>query len=313
VNAAVPLALALATAGPGAHGRLVVSAGVGSGVASDPYLGAGAGPGSFAQLAPGARLDLSVSRRVKLAATAEASLAGFGVGAAAPWAPLRAGSSGDESAFAVDTEAVELEARLLGTAVDGVVAVAGERAAFSSAAPENGLVGRPGVTGSAAALLTPEVRFRRGRTLLRAGTTVSYRQSRTADGTVPERGLAATGGATFRAHRAVLVEGAVRHERIASDRPDFTLIAWGGSGTVALTPSGEDGLEVRLRGDLEQARLDTGTHETLTRAALDVAHPVGPVTAVATWTYARSSESAAGNERHVFSLGIRVRTRVLEW
>lgn len=294
------LAAALA-GGPATHGRFVLSAETGGGWASDAFLGAGLGAGPFAQLAPGARVDLSLGPRVKLAAGAGLSFGRFGAGP-----------------FSFASQAAGVEARFLPGKADfeAGVALAGERSTFSAPAPLAGTASGTGVTRTAAALVTPSVRLRRRSITWRGTLTGAARSSRVGGEDVGERGLAAQAGGEWTARPWLRLDLAAYHERTASDRPDFARIATSGAAGAAAWPLGEAGPGLALAISVQRTRFDTGVRETLARASVDASQPVGPVEALLSISSSRSVEDGAdlpSSHRQVVFLGVRGRARVLGW
>jgi hypothetical protein len=279
----------------------VLSVETGGGFASDAFLGADLGSGPLAQLTPGARLDLSLGPRVKLAAGASLSYTRFTAGK-----------------FSSASQAAGVEARLLpwGRDLEACLALAAERATFSSPAPVAGASGT-GVTRTAAAFLTPSVRLRRGSLTWQGAVTGSYRSSRVDAEDVAERGLAAHAGVEWAARPWLRLDLAARHERTASARPDFALVATGGSAGGTAWPLGDAGPELALDVSVQRARFDTGVRETLGRASVDAAQPVGPVEALLGWSWARGAaegaERGSARGRHLVFVGVRGRARVLAW
>jgi hypothetical protein len=304
VHSALLLALALA-AGPGEHGRVILSASAGGGWASDPFLGAGLGGGAISQLVPAARLDLAPLPRLKLSATAELSLVRF----AAEGFTSVGGAGG-------------IEARFRGDSAEASLTIGTEQARFSTAVPLD-LPGGPDVTRTGAVLVTPGVRIPLEDlpVTLRAALTGSYRASRAVAEDVSEQAFAALAGASLRIDPHLTLDLALRHERVASDRAGIGYVAWGGAaGALAAPLAGE--LAAQLQAGVQSTRFDTDVVETLWRVGVELSHPAGPVVAVLTWSWAHSVASdlgpvetpdLRGRTRQLVFVGVRGQARVLAW
>ncbi|MFY3746118.1 hypothetical protein ACOQFB_19555 [Anaeromyxobacter sp. Red801] len=291
------VALALCSAAHGGNGRLVLSARAGAGWAGDTYLGAGMGGGAFAELAPAARLDLSLAPRLKLDATGEVSLARYQAGG-----------------FGAVSEAAGVRTRWLGEGWEASLAAAAEHASFSSGVPLGDLAAGPQVDATTAALLTPQLRVRTGPVAVRAAATGALRSSRASGDRVGERGIAALAAVEWAPSRRAAVELSLRHERVTSEVPEFELRAWGGAVSALVRPAGA--LEASAVAQGHRAALHGGVDETVWRATLDLAHPAGPVWLVVSGGYARSATAGAGRavaDRAAVFAGVRGSARVLSW
>ena len=248
------------------------------------------------ELAPGARLDLSLSPRLKLAVGADLAWLRF-TGADFQALGGRAGA----------------EARLLLRRVDLSLALTGDRSEYSRAVPLADLSAAPSITSTAAVALTPGIPFRAGPLAIRAAAGASTRRSE-ADTEVAERALALDAGLEWRAHPRLEVQAAAQHERVASARPDFARVSTGGEAALSAVALEEGPLEIALHARRDRVRFDTGLEETLSRIAVDLTHPLGPVVAVVAWSWSRSdAEGAASASRHLLYAGVRARVRALSW
>jgi hypothetical protein len=302
------VALALAATAWPEHGRLVLSATAGGGFVSDFYAGAGMGPAGMGQVIPGARLDLSLAPRLKLSIAGDAALTRFG--AARFHAPLdaRIGSA-------------TAEGRWLGGAGEVSLAAGAERTGFSAPAPAGDLAGGPDVIGSTAARITAGARIRRGALAARALVGGTWRTSRIA-GARPDaeaRALALVAAGAWAPHPRLALDLAARHERTESRDARFAALTWGGSADALASPLAGT-LQAGAHVHVERSRLDGGATETAARVALDLGHPIGPVTALLAWSWTRTSVSARADEparppgsRHLVFLGLRGQAKALDW
>ncbi|BDG02646.1 hypothetical protein [Anaeromyxobacter oryzae] len=292
-----PLLLALAiAAGAAEHGRVVLTAVAGGGWASDPFVGAGLGGGPMIELGPGARLDLSFSPRLKVAIAGDLSLLRFN-GADFGSLAARAGA----------------EARLIGKRAELSLALSGDRAEFSRPVPFSDLAAAPPVTSTGAVALASALRLRSGPVALRAAAAASYRTSEAGED-VAERGLGLDAAVEWPVLRRLVLLAGARHDRVASARPDFARVSTGGEVALTATALEEPALDLAVRGQLDRVSFDTGVRETLSRFAVDVAHPVGPVEAVVAWSWTRSDAGVAGAaSRYLVYAGVRGRARALSW
>lgn len=288
------LALVLAAA-PDVHGRLVVSAASGGGWSSDPYLGSGLGSGGMAELQPGARLDLSLSPVVKAAVTADGSLLRFGAGA-----------------FAARSGSGSAELRLLGRDVEASLAVRGEVARYPLGAPAGDSGEGPIVSSATSLSATPTVRLRSANATLWASVAGTIGNSRTAVGDVAERGVAANVGCAWKAGEKAALFASARTSRVGSADPGFALRAAAGDVGVSAQPAGA--LELTARAGVDHIRFDAGVVQDLVRGTVELAHPVGPVTAVVSWAGAWTDAGVLGeHSRHLLYAGVRYQTGVFSW
>jgi hypothetical protein len=292
-----PLLLALAIGAAALeHARLVLSVAAGGGWASDAFAGAGLGGGPVLDVAPGARLDLSLSPSVKAAFGAELSSLHF--------------TSADFHTLAGRAGA---EVRLLRRRTDLSLALAGERAEYSRAVPFGELVGSPQVTSTTAVVLTPGIALRRASVRVRAGLAATLRASQ-ADAQVAERGLALEGGVDWDAAPEVTVHAAVRGDRVFSGREDFARSMAGAEAGLAVAPVDGVALALGLRAGLDRVRFENGLDEKLARAGVDLTYPFGPVSAVLAWSWTWSDPDVGpGAGRHLVYAGVRAREATLSW
>jgi hypothetical protein len=292
-----PLLLALAIAGGATeHGRLVLGAGAVTGWANDPFVGAGLGGGPVLAVSPDARLDLSLSPRLKLAFGGDLSWLRF---------------------TGADFEALEsrvrAEARLVVRRVDLSVELSAGHSEYSRAVAIAELSASSSITSTESVVLAPGARLRAGPVALRGAVELSTRWSE-ADDDVSERAFAPCAGLEWRVHRRLEAQVAARHERVASARPDFARVSTGGEAVLSAVAIEEGPLEVAWRGGRDRIRFDTGVAETLSHVTLEVTHPVGQVIGIVAWSWSRSeADGAAGASRNAVYAGLRARSRALSW
>jgi hypothetical protein len=289
------LAALVAAASPDSHGRLVVGATAGGGWASDPYVGAELGGGPMAELVPTARLDLSLSPRVKLAAGVEAS-----------WLRFRAG---DFEARALGAGG---ELRFVRSAAEAALGVHASAARYPTGAPSGEGAAGPVVSRTAELSATPAVRARSGAWRGWASVAGHVASSRTASGDVGERGLAPAAGFSWARRDGLVASGSARLTRVWSGDDAFAFRAAEVEATVAARPVGA--LDVLLRGAFQHSRFDTGVAEDLVSGGVEATHPVGPVTAVVAWSGAWSDAGSVGRHgRQLVWLGVRGQLGVASW
>jgi hypothetical protein len=289
------LAALLTAASPDSHGRLVVGAAAGGGWTSDPYVGAELEGGPMAELVPTARLDLSLSRRVKIAAGVEAS-----------WLRFRAG---DFEARALGAGG---EVRLVRRAAEAALGIHASAEHYPTGAPSGEGAAGPVVSRSAELSATPAVRARSGAWRGWASVAGHVASSRTASDDVGEQGLAPAAGLSWTGRDGLVASGSGRLSRVWSGDDAFAFRAAELEAVVAARPLGA--LDVLVRGGLHHTRFDTGVVEDLVSAGLEATHPVGPVTAVVAWSGAWSDAGSLGKHgRQLVWLGLRAQLGVASW
>lgn len=299
--AALLQALALAAA-PATHGRLLLSVAADGGWASDAWVGADRGAGALARVAPAARLDLSLAPRLKLAVTGDGGWTRY-----------------DGADFATTTASGAIEARVPLDVVELAARAGGDGAWYSDTAPAGDLAGAPGIRSALGADLGLACRARGDRLRGRAAAELATRTShlpaavdRPAADAV-ERGLALSAGLGWSPSPALDLDLDARHARARSANPGFARVSTAGALALS-TDALPAGLEARLAGSAETLRFDSGLEELVLRAGLDLSRAVGPVTAVAGWSWTSSDpRGLATSRRQAAWVGLRAGGKALSW
>lgn len=288
------LALALLATPYDPHGRLTLSARAGGGWASDPYPGARMGAGAMADVVPGAVLDLALAPTVKASVACDAALAAFD---AAGFQARSAGAGG--------------ELRLLRDRHELALTLRGDAAWFPEGAPAGDRPAAPRVTRALALAAGPVLRGRGDRLGWWAGASGALATSRTATDDVGEGTLGVDAGARVAVGDAVALSAHVEAARTWSPSDAFAARTLGCAAGASSRPW--RALEVGARITVRRTAFDTGVDEDQLRAALDVSHPVGPVTALVALSSTRAWTSDGAVTRHLVYAGVRGSVRALAW
>lgn len=281
-------------------GRLQASVAAGGGWASDVYLGAGAGDNGFAQVAPAARLDLSLAPAWKLAALGEAFYGTY-----------------QPSGYSALSERGMLEARWLPDDPWELSLLASlDHVDFSPGEPlDPGLVASPTVTASTGWRVGPAARLRAAGWEWRASAAFAWRRSPAEGQALRERLTSVLLGASRPLGRRFDLSFTGRLTRSDSQRQNVA------HGAVALQAGAGARIleETRLEAVvlLQAVRFDTDVRERLGRLTLALTHPLCErVNLEASWSIAgnRSSDPArAAAWRQAVFLGLTGRAGSLEW
>ncbi len=282
-----------------ARGRLVFSVAAGGGYASDVFVGAGLGSDGLFQITPAARLDLSLSPRLKLGASTDLSY-GYYV----------------SSQFTSLFESASASARWLGgEAWEASLEAAGEHGSYSKGLPiDPGLVTSPSVSSTVAGRISPLLRLRAGGFEWRAAGVAGARSSTSAGADIPETDLAALAGFARPLSERVSVAVTYKLAHDQSDRTDFTLTSHALFGLLSWHL---ERLALGAQVQLQTSALGTGVQEDLLRVTATASYPVSnalDAEAVYTFTADRTDDPARPSATlHLAYLGFRWKFGEVSW